>query len=198
MKGRKKVFAKLLSCVLVLSMVFGSTTTAFAAKENQKFTVTYKDASDDKIVYGSETVVMNQNDYWFQGWHEKDWYGLTKGIKEPTKEGYDFLGWSTNKNDSKNAIKSSVGLEITNNTTYYAHFSKQKTQQFTVKFYNGNSQVGKDQKVDKDGFAVAPTIESTAIDNKSDKLAIETCVGWTVQGDTSGKIYTNEEINKNL
>lgn len=195
MKGKKKVFAKLLSCVLVLSMVFGSTTTALAAQKNASLTVTYKDSIDDKVI-GSEIVIASNK-------KNNNYYGIAtaSGINTNKADSngysYKFDGWSTSKSGGS-VQKSISNIRIDKDTTIYARYTKSeiKIQQYTVKFKNGTFTTLSEQKIIQGEFAKAPTVADTAIGNKSDKLSIDVFVGWTIQGDTSGKVYTNEEINK--
>ena len=57
--------------------------------------------------------------------------GKLESLPAPTNDGYDFLGWYTQKDGGDEVTTKTV---FTNDTTIYAHWQKQAAQEYTVTF----------------------------------------------------------------
>ena len=94
---------------------------------------------------------------------------------EPTKDGYNFKGWST-ANDATVEYAPEETITVTENTTLYAVWEQKK---YTVNWYvNGTS---KREQTDVEGAALTDIPEPTTADCDNSKVF----VGWTTTIDYS-------------
>ena len=97
--------------------VFTNDTTIYAHWQKQAaqaYTVTF-DANGGSVSTASATT--------------KD--GKLESLPTPTYDGYDFLGWHTQKDGGEKVTTDTV---FTKDTTIYAHWQKQAAQEYTVTF----------------------------------------------------------------
>ena len=97
--------------------VFTKDTTIYAhwsEQAAQEYTVTF-DANGGSVSTASATT--------------KD--GKLESLPTPTYDGYDFLGWHTQKDGGEKVTTDTV---FTKDTTIYAHWQKQAAQEYTVTF----------------------------------------------------------------
>ena len=111
--------------------------------------------------------------------------GKLESLPTPTRGGYDFLGWYTEKDGGEKVITDTV---FTKDTTIYAHWQKQAAQEYTVTF-------------DANGGSVTPSGSSTK-DGKLESLPTPTrggydFLGWYTQKDGGDKVTTNTVFTKN-
>ena len=111
--------------------------------------------------------------------------GKLESLPTPTRGGYDFLGWYTQKDGGEKVITDTV---FTKDTTIYAHWQKQAAQEYTVTF-------------DANGGSVNPSGSSTK-DGKLESLPTPTrggydFLGWYTQKDGGDKVTTNTVFTKN-
>ena len=105
--------------------------------------------------------------------------GKLGSLPTPTNDGYDFLGWYTQKDGGEKVTTDTV---FTENSTIYAHWQKQATQEYTVTF-NAN------------GGSVNPS-GATTTDGKLGSLPTPTndgydFLGWYTQKDGGEKVITD-------
>ena len=111
--------------------------------------------------------------------------GKLESLPTPTRGGYDFLGWYTQKDGGEKVITDTV---FTKDTTIYAHWQKQAAQEYSVTF-------------DANGGSVNPSGSSTK-DGKLESLPTPTrggydFLGWYTQKDGGDKVTTNTVFTKN-
>ena len=111
--------------------------------------------------------------------------GKLESLPTPTYDGYDFLGWYTQKDGGE---KVTTDTAFTKDTTIYAHWQKQAAQEYTVTF-------------DANGGSVNPSGSSTK-DGKLESLPTPTrgaydFLGWYTQKDGGDKVTTNTVFTKN-
>ena len=111
--------------------------------------------------------------------------GKLESLPTPTRGGYDFLGWYTQKDGGEKVITDTV---FTKDTTIYAHWQKQAAQEYTVTF-------------DANGGSVNPS-SATTKDGKLESLPTPTrggydFLGWYTQKDGGDKVTTNTVFTKN-
>ena len=130
----------------------------------QEYTVTF-DANGGSVAPSSVTT--------------KD--GKLGSLPTPTRGGYDFLGWYTEKDGGEKVITDTV---FTKDTTIYAHWSEQAAQEYTVTF-------------DANGGSVTPS-STTTKDGKLESLPTPTRGGYTFLGwyteETGGDEVTNNTV----
>ncbi|MEG2027086.1 MAG: InlB B-repeat-containing protein [Clostridia bacterium] len=82
-------------------------------------------------------------------------------VTAPTKVGYTFEGWFDAKIDGNKFVD---GTKFTQNITYYARYTKdaEPTVTYTVKFFDGDIQVGQDVVGAPEQVIVAPTAPTKA------------------------------------
>ncbi len=112
-----------------------TTDTTFVADITYRYDVVYK---VDDTPYNSQIITANN---------------YPNLPTNPTKDGYEFEGWSLNGTD----IINTSTLQITNNTTYYAVFSKLYNVSFV---YEGTTIAT--QSVKENGKAKAVNVDNTA------------------------------------
>ena len=105
--------------------------------------------------------------------------GKLESLPTPTYDGYDFLGWYTQKDGGEKVTTDTV---FTNDTTIYAHWQKQAAQAYTVTF-------------DANGGSVSPA-SATTKDGKLESLPTPTYdgydfLGWYTQKDGGEKVTTD-------
>ena len=74
--------------------------------------------------------------------------GKLESLPAPTYDGYDFLGWYTEKEGGEKVTTDTV---FTNDTTIYAHWQKQTVQAYTVTFDANDGSVNPSSATTKDG-----------------------------------------------
>ena len=121
---------------------------------SQEYTVTF-DANGGSVSTASTTT--------------KD--GKLESLPTPTYDGYDFLGWYTQKDGGEKVTTDTV---FTKDTTIYAHWQKQAAQEYTVTF-NAN------------GGSVS-TASATTKDGKLESLPIPTRSGYDFAGWYTGTV----------
>ena len=134
----------------------------------QEYTVTF-DANGGSVTPSSATT--------------KD--GKLESLPTPTYDGYDFLGWYTQKDGGEKVTTDTV---FTKDTTIYAHWQKQAAQEYTVTF-------------DANGGSVS-TVSATTKDGKLESLPAPTYdgydfLGWYTQKDGGEKVTTDTVFTKN-
>ena len=105
--------------------------------------------------------------------------GKLESLPTPTYDGYDFLGWYTQKDGGEKVTTDTV---FTKDTTIYAHWQKQAAQAYTVTF-------------DANGGSVSPA-SATTKDGKLESLPTPTYdgydfLGWYTQKDGGEKVTTD-------
>ena len=143
---------------VTINTVFTKDTTIYAHWQKQEYTVTF-DANGGSVTTISATT--------------KD--GKLESLPTPTYDGYDFLGWYTDKDGGDEVTTNTV---FTKDTTIYAHWQK---QEYTVTF-------------DSNGGSVT-TISATTKDGKLESLPTPiydgyTFLGWYTQKDSGDKVTT--------
>ena len=98
------------------------------------------------------------------------------------KYAYTFAGWALTQDGEAVEVDKK---EITEDTTFYAVYTK--VEKFTVKFMNGETVVGDEQKVKKGDKATAP--EEGAIGIPENK----TLKGWTIK-DADSTLYESDKL----
>ena len=130
----------------------------------QEYTITF-DANGGSVTPSSVTT--------------KD--GKLESLPTPTRGGYDFLGWYTEKDGGEKVITDTV---FTKDTTIYAHWQKQAAQEYTVTF-NAN------------GGSVSPA-SATTKDGKLESLPTPTRGGYDFLGwyteETGGEKVTTDTV----
>ena len=110
--------------------------------------------------------------------------GKLESLPTPTRGGYDFLGWYTEKDGGEKVTNNTV---FTNDTTIYAHWQKQAAQEYTVTF-------------DANGGSVNPSGSSTK-DGKLESLPTPTRGGYDFLGwyteETGGDEVTTDTVFTN-
>ena len=151
--------------------VFTKDTTIYAHWQKQaaqEYTVTF-DANGGSVNPSSATT--------------KD--GKVESLPTPTRGGYDFLGWYTQKDGGEKVITDTV---FTKDTTIYAHWQKQAAQEYTVTF-------------DANGGSVNPS-SATTKDGKLESLPTPThggydFLGWYTEETGGEKVTTDTVFTKN-
>ena len=137
-----------------------TTNTKFVADVTHKYDVKFKVDNSD---YDSQIVVEN---------------GFATLPEEPTKTGYEFDGWSLNGVD---VVENITTTAVTENTTYYAVFTKLHTVTFTYE-----EEVKSTQQVRNGEYATDVEIEDTTY---------KVFNGWTYENSlidlNSYKIYSD-------
>ena len=110
--------------------------------------------------------------------------GKLESLPTPTRGGYDFLGWYTEKDGGE---KVTTDTFFTENSTIYAHWQKQAAQEYTVTF-------------DANGGSVNPS-SATTKDGKLESLPAPTYdgydfLGWYTQKDGGEKVITDTVFTK--
>ena len=111
--------------------------------------------------------------------------GKLTSLPTPTYDGYDFLGWYTEKDGGEKVTNNTV---FTENSTIYAHWQKQAAQEYTVTF-------------DANGGSVTPS-SATTTDGKLTSLPTPTYdgydfLGWYTQKDGGEKVTTDTFFTEN-
>ena len=135
---------------------------------SQEYTVTF-DANGGSVSTASATT--------------KD--GKLESLPAPTNDGYDFLGWYTQKDGGEKVTTDTV---FTKNSIIYAHWQEQTAQEYTVTF-------------DANGGSVS-TASATTKDGKLESLPAPTndgydFLGWYTQKDGGEKVTTDTVFTKN-
>ena len=110
--------------------------------------------------------------------------GKLESLPTPTRGGYDFLGWYTEKDGGE---KVTTDTFFTENSTIYAHWQKQAAQEYTVTF-------------DANGGSVNPS-SATTKDGKLESLPTPTrggydFLGWYTEKDGGEKVITDTVFTK--
>ena len=110
--------------------------------------------------------------------------GKLESLPTPTYDGYDFLGWYTEKDGGEKVTTDTV---FTKDTTIYAHWQKQAAQAYTVTF-------------DANGGSVTPSSVTTK-DGKLESLPTPTrggydFLGWYTEKDGGEKVITDTVFTK--
>ncbi len=134
-------------------------------KEDNTYVVKFND--NDSLL---DSKVVNEN-------------GTISPITSPTKDGYTFIGWSTNK-DNYNSFN--FNTNINDNLSLYAFYEKIIT--YVVKFYDNDSLL--DSKVVNENGTISP-ITSPTKDGY-------TFIGWSTNKDNYNSFNFNTNINDNL
>ena len=109
-------------------------------------------------------------------------------LKNPTKKGYTFKGWYSDKN-FKNKV-TTIKKGSTGNKTLYAKWEANK---YTIKFNGNGSTSGKMSSMTNCRYGKSYKLTA----NKFKKSGY-TFVGWNTKKNGSGKTYKNKQSIKNL
>ena len=106
---------------------------------------------------------------------------------------YTFAGWTVESGDSQEKVDVTT-YKITKDTTFKASFTEtaKTVEKFTVKFMNGETPVGNEQKVEKGKTATAPADPTKADD---DNYAY-TFAGWALTQDGEAVEVDKKEITE--
>lgn len=107
---------------------------------------------------------------------------LTLSTKKPTRSGYKFLGWSTNKNASSATYSSGGKTSLNKSMTLYAVWSPYK---YTIK-YDKNYGTGT-MKTTTGYYAKSVTLRANAFTRTNYVFA-----GWNTKKDGSGTSYADK------
>ncbi|SFB73880.1 InlB B-repeat-containing protein [Butyrivibrio sp. YAB3001] len=109
-------------------------------------------------------------------------------LAKPTKKGYSFAGWFSDKN-FKNKV-TQIPKGSTGNKVFYAKWTANK---YTVEFVGNGSTSGSVAKLTGCKYGSSYTLTSNAFKKKGYKFN-----GWNTKADGSGKAYANGASVKNL
>lgn len=112
----------------------------------------------------------------------------TISLKNPSKTGYDFAGWYSDKKCTKKVTQIKKGS--TGNKTFYAKWTAHK---YTIKFNGNGSTSGSMKKLTNRQYGKSYTLTANAYKKKGYSFA-----GWNTKKDGSGKTYKNKAEVKNL
>ncbi|MCM1568095.1 MAG: InlB B-repeat-containing protein [Roseburia sp.] len=140
---------------------------------NKKYTITYK-------LNGGKNSSKNPSTYTKSS--------ATITLKNPTRTGYTFKGWYSDKNFKNKVTKISKGS--TGNKTLYAKWAANK---YTVVF-NGNNNTN-NVKMSSKTYKYGTSYKLPA---NTFKRTGYTFTGWNTKKDGSGKSYSNKASVKNL
>ena len=111
--------------------------------------------------------------------------GKLESLPTPTYDGYDFLGWYTQKDGGDKVTTNTV---FTKNSTIYAHWQKQAAQEYTVTFNANGGSVSTTSTTTKDGkLESLPTPTRGGYD----------FLGWYTEKDGGDKVTTDTVFTKN-
>ena len=111
--------------------------------------------------------------------------GKLESLPTPTYDGYDFLGWYTQKDGGEKVTTNTVFAE---NTTIYAHWQEQTAQEYTVTFNANGGSVSTTSTTTKDGkLESLPTPTHGGYD----------FLGWYTQKDGGEKVTTDTVFAEN-
>ena len=119
---------------------------------------------------------------------------VTLSTKVPTRSGYIFLGWSTNRNATVASYKAGASYKLTGDVTLYAVWEKeQSTEDFIAGDINMDGNVNKDDAVYLAGYIMLGWIDNleypgTVDYNKDGKVTKEDAIllagyimlGWSI------------------
>ena len=149
------------------------TITLYAQWKKTKYTITYK-------LNGGKNNSSNPDSYKITT--------STIKLKNPTRKGYDFAGWYSDKDYTKKVTQIKKGS--TGNKTLYAKWTAHK---YTIKFDGNGSTSGSMDKLKKRKYGKTYTLTANAYKKKG-----YTFNGWNTKKDGSGKSYKNKAEVKNL
>ena len=156
-----------------LSAKSGGKVTLYAKWSKTKYTITYnlnkgKNNKNNSSSYNITTKTIK--------------------LKSPTRKGYTFKGWYSDKKCTKKVTQIKKGS--TGNKTLYAKWTAHK---YTIKFDGNGSTSGSMDKLKNRKYGKTYTLTANAYKKKGYKF-----VGWNTKKDGSGKSYKNKAQVKNL
>ena len=149
------------------------TITLYAQWKKTKYTITYK-------LNGGKNNSSNPDSYKITT--------STIKLKNPTRKGYKFAGWYSDKKCTKKVTQIKKGS--TGNKTLYAKWTAHK---YTIKFDGNGSTSGSMDKLKNRKYGRTYTLTANAYKKKG-----YTFTGWNTKKDGSGKSYKNKAEIKNL
>ena len=149
------------------------TITLYAQWKKTKYTITYK-------LNGGKNNSSNPDSYKITT--------STIKLKNPTRKGYKFAGWYSDKKCTKKVTQIKKGS--TGNKTLYAKWTAHK---YTIKFDGNGSTSGSMDKLKNRKYGKTYTLTANAYKKKG-----YTFNGWNTKKDGSGKSYKNKAEVKNL
>ena len=149
------------------------TITLYAQWKKTKYTITYK-------LNGGTNNSANPDSYKITT--------STIKLKDPTRKGYDFAGWYSDKDYTKKVTQIKKGS--TGNKTLYAKWTAHK---YTIKFDGNGNTSGSMDKLKNRKYGKTYTLTANAYKKKG-----YTFTGWNTKKDGSGKSYKNKAEVKNL
>lgn len=144
---------------------------------NKTFSITYKDEGD--VEFTGQHVA---------GYPTEHTYGTATALKSPTKTGYTFGGWFTDKECTGSAVTSLGAEDYSDDITLYAKWT---ANTYTVKF-DANEGIG---SMDSQNFSYDETKSLTA--NSFTRAGYD-FLGWYTEKDAPIAIYTDEQEVSNL
>ena len=151
----------------------GAKVTLYAQWKKTKYTITYK-------LDGGTNNSKNPSKYYITT--------ATVTLKDPTKKGYTFKGWYSDKNFKTKVTKIKKGS--TGNVTLYAKWSANK---YTIKFNGNGSTSGSMKNMKSCKYGTSYKLTKNSFKKKG-----YTFVGWNTKKDGSGKSYANKASVKKL
>ena len=149
------------------------TITLYAQWKKTKYTINYK-------LNGGKNNSSNPDSYKITT--------STIKLKNPTRKGYKFAGWYSDKKCTKKVTQIKKGS--TGNKTLYAKWTAYK---YTIKFDGNGSTSGSMDKLKNRKYGKTYTLTANAYKKKG-----YTFNGWNTKKDGSGKSYKNKAEVKNL
>lgn len=156
-----------------LTQVNDATVTLYAQWKKTKYKITYN-------LDGGTNSSKNPSKYYITT--------STITLKNPSKKGYSFKGWYSDKKFKNKVTKIKKGS--TGDVTLYAKWSANK---YTIKFNGNGSTSGKMKNMTSCKYGTSYQLTKNSYKKKGYTFA-----GWNTKKDGSGKSYDNKEKVKKL